>query len=136
MEGVSTMRIRRRGPAGKYVIWARYRDPQRWPEWAPHIREVRAAGPLRPGLEGTVVGPLGATASFEVIDVDEPSGVWTWVLRAGPVRLRLEHEVAEGRAGVVISGPAPAVLAYAPLARIALGRVVRADGRPPAIRRP
>jgi len=122
---MSTMRIRRRGPASKYDIWARYRDPQRWASWAPQIREVRAEGPLRPGLEGEVLGPLGARARFEVIDVDEANGTWTWVVRSGPVRLRIEHEIAEGLAGLVISGPAPAVLAYAPVARAALSRLVR-----------
>jgi hypothetical protein len=121
---MTTLRLRRRGPASKYEIWARYRDPQRWPSWAPQIREVLAPGPLRPGLEGEVLGPLGARARFEVIDVDEASGTWTWVVRSGPVRLRIEHEIGEGRAGLVISGPALAVFAYAPVARVALSRLV------------
>lgn len=121
---MSTLRIRRRGAAGKYEIWARYRDPQRWPEWAPHIREVIAEGPLRPGLEGEVVGVLGVRARFDVLDVDVERGRWTWVVRSGPVRMRIEHEVGEGRVGLVLSGPALAVFAYAPLARAALGRLV------------
>ncbi len=127
---VSTVRVRRRGPASKYTIWARYRDPQRWPEWAPHIRQVRAVGRLRAGLEGQVVGPLGVSASFTVIEVDEPAGVWTWVVGSGPVRLRIEHEVAEGLAGLVITGPAPVVLAYVPVARRALAHLVARDGGP------
>jgi hypothetical protein len=121
---VSTLRIRRHGPADKYLIWSRYRDPDRWSSWAPHIREVRADGPLRAGLEGEVVGVLGVTASFEVLEVDEDVGRWTWVVRSGPFRLRIEHEVADGLAGLVLSGPAPVVAAYAPVARVALGRLV------------
>jgi hypothetical protein len=121
---VTTLRIRRRGAADKYEIWARYRDPQRWPTWAPHIREVRAEGPLRPGLQGEIVGMLGVTARFEVLEVDEGRGRWTWVVRSGPVRLRIEHEVSEGAAGLVLSGPAPVVAGYAPIARAALGRLV------------
>ena len=121
---MTTLRIRRRGGAGKYEIWARYRDPQRWPDWAPHVREVRTDGPLRPGLQGEVVGALGVTARFEVLEVDEARGRWTWVVRSGPVRMRIEHEIDEGTAGLVITGPAPAVVAYAPMARAALRRLV------------
>jgi len=121
---MSTIRIRARGPASKYVIWARYRDPGRWPSWAPHVHAVRADGPLRPGLEGEVFGRFGVRARFEVLDVDESLGRWTWAVRRGPIRLRIEHEVGEGIAGLVISGPALAVAAYAPIARRSLRRLV------------
>ncbi|HZD78779.1 MAG TPA: SRPBCC family protein [Actinomycetota bacterium] len=127
---MSTVRVRRRGPASKYAIWARYRNLERWPEWAPHIRELRAFGQLRPGLEGQMVGVLGMTAWFEVLEVDEPGGVWIWVVRSGPAKLRIEHEVAEGLAGMIITGRAPAVFAYVPVARRQLTRVV-GPGRGP-----
>ncbi len=123
---MTTIRLRRRGPASKYLIWARYRDPARWSEWAPHIRGVSTSGPLRPGLQGEVIGVLGLRARFEVLEVDAERGSWTWVVRSGPVRLRIEHEVSEGRAGLVVSGPTAAVLAYAPLARLVLARIVSA----------
>lgn len=121
---MSTIRIRARGPASKYEIWARYRDPGRWPSWAPHVRAVVADGPLRPGLEGEVLGRFGVRARFEVLEVDEARGRWTWAVRAGPIRLRIEHVVDEGLAGLVISGPVVAVAAYAPIARRALRRLV------------
>ncbi len=121
---MSTLRIRRHGAASKYEIWARSRDPLRWREWVPQIREVHAEGPLRAGLEGEIVGLLGLRARFAVLEVDEPGGRWTWVVRSGPVQLRLEHEIAEGLAGVALLGPAPVVAASAPLARAALGRLV------------
>ena len=121
---MTTLRIRRRGGAGKYEIWARCRDPQRWPDWAPLVRAVHTDGPLRPGQQGEVVAVLGITARFEVLDVDEARGRWTWVVRTGPVRLRIEHEIDEGTAGLTITGPAAAVVAYVPLARAALGRLV------------
>lgn len=121
---MATIRLRRRGPAGKYAIWRRYQDPRRWPEWGARLRSWDSDGPIRPGLEGEVVGPLGVRARFEVLDVDPERLTWTWVLRRGPVRLRVEHVVDEGLAAVVISGPAPAVLAAAPFAGRALTRVV------------
>jgi hypothetical protein len=125
---VSTLRLVRRGPASKYEIWARYRDPQRWPGWAPCLREVRASGTLRSGLEGEIVGPLGVKAQFDVLEVDEAHGQWTWVMGSGSLRFRVEHEVEEGMAGLVLTGPFPVLLLHAPLARIALGRLV-ARGR-------
>ena len=46
-------------------------------------------------------------------------------MQAGPVRLTIDHEVADGITAVVIDGPAPFALAYAPMARLALERLVR-----------
>jgi hypothetical protein len=67
---------------------------------------------------------LGLTLAFEVIAVDQADGRWIWVVRSGRVRFRIEHEVAEGLVGMVITGPAPAVLASVPVAWRALARVV------------
>lgn len=117
------LRLVARGPASKYDIWARYVDPQRWPEWSPHLRRVSASGPLRPGLEGEMEGPLGVRARFDVLEVDRAGGRWSWIVRM-PVRLRIDHEVEEGSAALILVGSAPAVLAYAPLARRALGSLV------------
>lgn len=132
--GVATVRIRRRGAAGKYQIWARARNPERWPEWAP-LREVLAEGPLRPGLEGELVLALGRRVRFEVIHAEQEPGGFTWVLGRGWARLRIEQEVAEGLAGVVLSGPAPLVLLAAPVAGAALARLV-APERPLSGSRP
>lgn len=118
------LRLVARGPASKYDIWVRYVDPQRWPEWSPHLRRVSASGPLRPGLEGEMEGPLGVRARFDVLEVDRAGGRWSWIVRMGPVRLRIDHEVEEGSAALILVGSAPAVLAYAPLARRALGSLV------------
>lgn len=118
------------GPASRAEIWARYADPSRWPQWAPQIRAVRAEGPLHPGLKGVVVGPLGARARFWVRDVDEAAGRWSWRVRGGlgpfAVAMTIEHHVADGFAALVINGAAPVVVAYEPIARLALARIVRA----------
>ncbi len=122
---MATVRVRRRGPASKYRIWARYDDPARWREWAPGVRALLADGPLRPGLEGEIHARLGVRVRFEVLDVDRPGGRWTWSLAAGPIHLRVEHEIWEGRAGMVITGPGPLPLACVPIARVALDRVLQ-----------
>lgn len=113
------------GPASREVMWEAYADPGRWSAWAPQIRRVEAEGRLREGLEGTVVAALGVRARFLVVSVDPDAGRWSWAIEVGPIRLGLAHEVADGRAALTIDGPAPAVLAYAPVARVALSRLVR-----------
>ena len=64
-------------------------------------------------------------APFRVLSVEPEAGRWSWEVRTGPVRLRIDHEVEDGRAAITIEGPGPAVLAYAPVARLALSRLVR-----------
>jgi hypothetical protein len=119
------LRIQAKGSATKASMWDAYADPERWHTWAPHLTEVRADGPLRPGLEGEVRGWLGASARFQVTEVDEQGGRWTWEVRSGPIHLVIEHEVDDGRTAVVLHGPFPVAAAYAPLARRALERLVR-----------
>jgi hypothetical protein len=122
------------GELGPDAVWERYADLSAWPTWSPQIRWVDATGDrLEPGLTGTVHGLLGVTADFEVLSVDEPLRTWSWRARSGPVELLLHHAVlphvlpdgSGSQATLEITGPAPAVLAYAPLAEVALRRLVR-----------
>jgi hypothetical protein len=118
------MRLEATGPASGRTMWEAYADPSRWSSWAPQIRSVRPLERLRPGLRGEVHGLVGIRAHFEVTEVDETHGRWTWRVRFGPAALTIDHEVADGRTAVVVHGPAPAVIAYAPVARLALVRLV------------
>ena len=77
------------------------------------------------GMRGVVEGPFGTSAGFEVTSVDEAKGRWAWRVRVGPARLTIAHEVADGMAAVEIGGATSLVMAYAPVARAALGRLVR-----------
>lgn len=106
-------------------MWRAYADPGLWKSWAPQIRRVHADGPLRPGMEGQVDGLLGLRARFRVTEVDESAGTWSWEVRVGPARLRIDHEVDEGSAAVDIVGSPVVVAGYAPVARLALERLVR-----------
>jgi hypothetical protein len=105
-------------------MWEAYAEPARWRVWAPHIRAVRPLERIHPGLRGEVEGFLGVRVRFEVTEVDETAGRWTWRVEVGPARLTITHEVADGRTAVEIDGPAPIVAAYAPVARLALSRLV------------
>lgn len=127
----STLELAAEGEADPRTVWTRYAELQRWPEWSPQVSQVVAdGGRLAPGLRGTVHGPVGVRVPFVVADVDERARRWSWQVRVGPVRLRLHHAVLPREGGgtrttLVVHGPTALVVAYAPLARLALGRLVR-----------
>jgi Polyketide cyclase / dehydrase and lipid transport len=113
------------------AVWERYASPSRWSSWSPQIGWVECQPDrLQPGLTGTVHGLFGVRAHFEVLSVDEVRRTWSWRARTGPVALLLHHAVLDGPGGgsqatLEVDGPALAVLAYAPLADVALRRLVR-----------
>ena len=88
-----------------------------------------------PGTKGLVRGPLGVPLPFEVLAVDESDPArrsWRWRAGALGVRVELEHVVEPDRSRLggsrtvlVLSGPAPVVVPYLPVARVALHRLVR-----------
>ncbi|MCU1538485.1 MAG: hypothetical protein JWP82_2836 [Humibacillus sp.] len=138
------------GRATAPVAWERYADPDAWSGWSPQIRSVETAAapevesgltpvaePSAPsprrivaGLRGVVLGPVGVQVPFEVLGVDEEAMTWTWRVHAVLAELTLEHSVSARvgggcRTDLFVDGPAPLVLGYAPLARLALTRLVR-----------
>ena len=128
---MTTLTLHASGPVAPAEAWERYALPARWSTWAPQILGVQVPEPrLRAGLGGRVRGPLGLTLPFVVEAVDETARRWAWTVTAGPVRLHLLHWVSGGpdggsTTGLRITGPAPVVVAYAPLAQLAIGRLVR-----------
>ncbi len=82
-----------------------------------------------PGLSGTVESVAGIRAAFVVDHVDPDRRAWTWRVRCGPARLLLHHEVRATPNGsctrLTMRGALPVLVAYAPLARLALRRLVR-----------
>jgi hypothetical protein len=127
------VRVLRRGPAGKYEMWTRCRDVDRWPTWMTFVRGVEAAGPLRPGLEGDLLLPGGLRLGFGVLEVNEAGPSWTLELELGPIRLLIDHRVDEGFGLAEITGPFPFPLAFAPLARRSLSRLLRRGGQSPPV---
>ncbi|WP_307124412.1 SRPBCC family protein [Streptomyces sp. B1I3] len=117
------------GAASAETVWQRYVRTAAWPLWAPQIRAVEAEAELRAGMRGRVVPVVGPRVAFVVEAVDHQARTWRWRVRAGPVRMRLWHAVrtrtpAATETELCIDGPTLVVVAYAPLARRALRRLV------------
>ena len=123
-----TLLIEVSGPSPPDEVWTRYSTPSLWSSWAPQIRSVSYARLFAPGLRGTVHGPWPTRIPFEIRSVDVTARTWSWQVGVGPLRVLMEHGVdASGtgsRAWVRIHLPAPLALPYAPLARLALKRLV------------
>ena len=89
---------------------------------------------MRPGTTGRVTGVGGVVAVFRIDAVDHEARTWSWSVRSGPLRLSFDHGVdpAAPGAGPVGGSTAwlvthalwPVAVGYAPLARLALGRLV------------
>lgn len=126
---MATVRLSATGGAAADLAWRRYAEIGLWRTWAPHLTGADASGArIAAGVTGRVhvLGLL--RLPFTVTDVDDPRRRWSWVVRLGPLRLALEHGVdvhpRGSRTWLVMSGPAPVLLSYAPLAWLALRRLV------------
>jgi hypothetical protein len=125
-----SMTLRVYGRARASEVWNRYMDTRRWHEWSPQIHSVDTSdGPMVvPGLTGSMRSFAGPAVRFRVIDVNQATRTRTWQVRVGPVRMILEHIVADLGQGSATSlrlrGPGPIIVGYAPLAYVALRRLV------------
>lgn len=95
----------------------------------PQIRGVEtSADRLRAGVTGRVQASVGIGVAFVVTDVDPGRHTWSWLVHVAGRWFTLHHglmAVAMGtRATLAIEGPAALVLPYAPVARLALRRLV------------
>ena len=134
------------GPASAAAAWERYADPQLWPTWSPQIAAVETSTPrLATGTTGVVHGHGGLLLDFLVEHVDDAARRWAWSVvprRAAGLplpeplqrlgRLHLVHAVLDSglesggsATTLLVTGSAPVVVAYAPLAGLALRRLVR-----------
>lgn len=113
------------------AVWHDYVTPQRWPRWAPQIGQVDyALEQIVPGTKGTVVARgVPVRAAFRILSVDPVLRQWTWRATCLGVHLHLTHEVWQTAGGcgtrLTTTGPAPLVVTYLPLARLALRRLVQ-----------
>jgi polyketide cyclase/dehydrase/lipid transport protein len=122
------------GPLAPAAVWERYAVPAHWPDWLPQIDRVDLSTPrLAAGATGRLHAPMGISIPFAVDAVDDAARRWSWSIRVGLLRLRLEQWVDDGpdggtTAGMRVSGPGPLVAGYAGQATAALERLVGASG--------
>lgn len=124
-------RVEVAGPLDVDEVWRRYTTPELWSGWAPQIRGVdHPTDRIGPGATGVVHGPVGLRVPFVVEVLDDHARRWTWTCGWGRVRVRMGHGVDPDRLGarawVEVAGPRLLAWAYSPVARRALGRLVRA----------
>ncbi len=127
---MSRLTLAAAGAAPVELAWERYAQVAYWSRWSPQIRSVTCSSPrIRTGSTGRVHAVLGVGVDFLVDSVDEAGRIWVWRVRKGPLTLHLTHRVerhGDGcRTTLEMAGPLPVLLGYAPLARLALGRLVR-----------
>jgi hypothetical protein len=129
---MAVRRIEARGPAPVAEVWDRYTTLARWPEWSPQISRVEAsADQLALGVRGTVYAVGVLPLPFTVTSCRPGERTWSWQVRLGPVVLELDHAVHPAGSGsrttLSLTGPALVVMAYAPLAQLALRRLCALD---------
>lgn len=135
---MTTLYLAATGPRAADEVWERYARPALWSTWSLQVRRVEVdVERLAAGVSGRVVGPLGVSADFEVDSWDEEARHWTWTARPRAALLpgvplpsvRLGHGVRATEAGTLtwlrLTGPPPLVVPYAPVARLALHRLVQ-----------
>lgn len=127
---MARMTLSASGAARPEAVWERYASVDQWASWSPQIKAVHSVSRrLRPGMSGSVESVVGIRAAFVVEAVDDDRRTWTWRVRLGRIQIQLHHEVRPHEHGTTTSltmhGPKLALLAYAPLARLALHRLVQ-----------
>jgi hypothetical protein len=126
---MATRRLHARGSADPALAWRRYVEIDAWRTWSPHILRVDAdAGRIAVGVSGRVHVVGGLRVPFTITEVDAARRTWSWIARLGPVRLTLHHGVRPHPRGSAtdlgMEGPDAVLIAYAPLAWLALRRLV------------
>lgn len=126
---MARMALSANGAACPDTVWQRYASVEQWASWSPQIKALHCEGRrLSPGLSGTVESAVGVHAAFVVDAVDHDRRTWTWRVHLGRIRIRLHHEVRPGRGttpSLTMDGPQLVLVAYAPLARLAMHRLVQ-----------
>ncbi|MBM9466060.1 SRPBCC family protein [Nakamurella leprariae] len=126
------------GPVPVEVTWLRYVEPARWPGWSPQMRRVDCSDPvIRAGSTGRVHTIVGLALDFTVLSVDPVRRRWSWRVQAPlGIEMTLDHlvvaapvdEFPDGGSctALRVTGPAPLVLGYGPIAKSALRKLVDA----------
>jgi hypothetical protein len=74
-------------------VWAVLVDVERWPEWTPTVLDAKRldAGPFAVGSRTRVLQPKLRPAVWQVTELDEARGLFTWVARNPGVLVTARH---------------------------------------------
>jgi hypothetical protein len=118
-------------------VWELLARPERWSEWAPHVRGARGLGSpeIEPGARGAVL-LLGALPVPARITGKRRGRSWSW--QVGPVEIEHRVEPRAGGCSVIVELRAPAPVAlplrvtYGPLVAALVRNLARvaSDSRP------
>lgn len=117
--------------AAPEAVWDLYAQPERWKEWAPHVRSPKGLGSpeVEPGASGRIhfggVAPIWAE-----ITAVRPGASWTWRVGLTELTHTVQPRAGGGSViGLAMRAPAPAErvirLTYAPITRLLLKNLAR-----------
>jgi hypothetical protein len=127
------MRYEATSVAPPAAVWSLLARPDRWHEWAPHVRGADGLGEpeVRAGASGTV-SLLGAPVPARVVEVIR-GRMWRW--RVGPVAIAHEvlPEPAGSRIAFELEAPGPLALplrlTYGPITGLIARNLARVAGK-------
>jgi hypothetical protein len=116
-------------PAGE--VWALLVDAAAWPLWGPSVRSaVIVGGALRAGATGSVRTVVGVSLPFEVTAF-EPGRRWAWRVAGIAATDHRVDPLGPERCRIGFGVPWPAA-PYLAVCRLAIARITRLAGEPPA----
>jgi uncharacterized protein YndB with AHSA1/START domain len=130
-----SIRVETRSSAPPERVWALYAQPERWREWAPHVRSPRGLGDpeVQAGARGSVRLGGAVPVRARIVAVVSKRH-WAW--RVGPAELRHDVEpTADGGTLIGLEFEAPAALelafriTYAPVTALLLRNLARVAER-------
>lgn len=112
-------------------VWELYAQPERWREWAPHLRSPKGLGhpEVEPGSSGRIYLAGLAPIWAEVTSL-RPGRSWTWRVGVTELTHTVEPRDRGGSViGLAMRAPLPVEIAirmsYAPLTRLLLHNLAR-----------
>jgi Polyketide cyclase / dehydrase and lipid transport len=82
-------------------VWAILMDVERWSEWTPTVTTARRLepGPIAIGSRTRILQPKLPAAVWQVTELDESAGLFTWVTRSPGVAVTALHRLEPSPSG-------------------------------------
>lgn len=89
--------------APRSSVWAVLVDVAQWPQWTPTVTRVQRleAGPLALGSRTRIKQPKLLPAIWQVTELDENAGLFTWAAHSPGVVITARHLLKDAPAGTL-----------------------------------